>query len=90
MFVCVCVCVCVFCDSLCDGEQVFGRVDLDLNVAVVQLHQALADLHLLAEGVDELLPQLVHLRPALLGRVGLDLRYRGEPQGRTTGTKHRP
>ena len=56
-----------------DGEQVLGGVDLDLHVGVLQLHQTLPHLHLLAEGLQELLPQLVHLGLAVLAGVGLDL-----------------
>lgn len=54
----------------------FGGVDLDLHVAVFQLHEALPDLHLLAEGIQELLPQLVHLCSTLLARMGLDFSYK--------------
>lgn len=51
----------------------FGCVHLDLHAAVLKLHQAPPDRHLLAEGIQELLPQLIHLRSALLAGVGLDL-----------------
>lgn len=50
-----------------------GGVDLDLHVAVFQLHQAPPDLHLLAEGIQQLLPQLIHLQATLLAGVRLDL-----------------
>lgn len=52
----------------------FGGVNLDLHVAVFQLHKALPDLHLLAERIQELLPQVIHLCPTLIAGVGLHLR----------------
>ena len=56
--------------SLGDGQQVAGRVHVQLNVGVLQLHQAAPNLQLLLEGPDELRPDPVHLQAAVLLCVG--------------------
>lgn len=72
---CVFALVCVQNEnSLCDCQQVFGCVYLDFHVVVFQLHKMPPDVHLLSKCIDQLLPQLVHLSPALLRRVSLHLR----------------
>lgn len=52
--------------SLGNGQQVAGRVNVQLYVGVLQLHQAAPHLQLLLEGPDELCPDLVHLQAAIL------------------------
>lgn len=52
--------------SLGDGQQVAGRVHVQLDAGVLQLHQAAPHLQLLLEGPDELCPDPVHLQAAVL------------------------
>ena len=52
--------------SLGDGQQVAGRVHVQPDAGVLQLHQAAPHLQLLLEGPDELRPDPVHLQAAVL------------------------
>lgn len=65
-----------------------GGVDLDLHAAVLQLQEAPPDHHLLAEGLQELLPQLIRLRSGLLAGVGLDLRWKQQSAQMRNGSLH--
>ena len=56
--------------SLGDGQQVAGRVHVQLDAGVLQLHQAEPHLQLLLEGPDELRPDPVHLQAAVLLCIG--------------------
>ncbi|XP_074244154.1 uncharacterized protein LOC120365328 [Saimiri boliviensis] len=52
--------------TLSQARQVAGHIHVQLDVGVLQLHQAALHLHLLLEGPDELCLDLVHLYVAIL------------------------
>lgn len=52
----ICICIVGLC-LLWNGEQMSGCVYVQFHIAVLQLHEAASDLHLLPEGRQELLLQ---------------------------------